>query len=90
MTTRKRLELTIREISSECAPEIAARRIAARIEDAICLAVAEEREACAALAEGCLVEHDQQSPGCRKRGFCECYGYSTIEEIAAAIRARKP
>jgi hypothetical protein len=51
MTPRERLELTIREISSECSPGIAARRIAARIEDAICLAVAEEREECAALVE---------------------------------------
>ena len=57
------------------------------IYDALSAARASALEQAAKVADGIVAEHDRQNTCCRQSGFCECFGYKTIERIATNIRA---
>lgn len=75
------------EINSYRPDHVVADRINAAVASLVAAARKEERERCAKVVMSKLENHDQDGSVCRKIGFCECFGYSTLEDIAAAIRA---
>ena len=52
---------------------------------ALSTAKAEQREESAKIIDAKVKQHDEDN-SCRESMWCECFGYSTLEDLATAIR----